>query len=289
MKKKLSGYLISKYSYPGKVYSFRRFLEEAENLDIDLREIGVADCTIINGKVYFKGELLPERDFAIVRYYVPAFTEALCRLVKKQYNNTEIIARFRNKYNQISSIKSDYFKQPKSILGSASTDYEFLQSKLGLPFIAKGLESYGGQQIFLIMNIFDYDSLKFYFNDAKEFLYQQFISESRGEDIRIFVVKGETVAAMQRTSDGDFRSNHSLGGSSARVEISDELRNIGMDIFKQTGIDFVGVELLKGSDGLYFCEINTVPGFESLDMTNDINLAKIMLEVIKLDFSEGNI
>ncbi|MBQ1566327.1 MAG: RimK family alpha-L-glutamate ligase [Erysipelotrichaceae bacterium] len=289
MKKKLSGYLISKYSYPGKVYSFRRFLEEAENLDIDLREIGVADCTIINGKVYFKGELLPERDFAIVRYYVPAFTEALCRLVKKQYNNTEIIARFRNKYNQISSIKSDYFKQPKSILGSASTDYEFLQSKLGLPFIAKGLESYGGQQIFLIRNIFDYDSLKFYFNDAKEFLYQQFISESRGEDIRIFVVKGETVAAMQRTSDGDFRSNHSLGGSSARVEISDELRNIGMDIFKQTGIDFVGVELLKGSDGLYFCEINTVPGFESLDMTNDINLAKIMLEVIKLDFSEGNI
>ena len=289
MKKKLSGYLISKYSYPGKVYSFRRFLEEAENLDIDLREIGVADCTIINGKVYFKGELLPERDFAIVRYYVPAFTEALCRLVKKQYNNTEIIARFRNKYNQISSIKSDYFKQPKSILGSASTDYEFLQSKLGLPFIAKGLESYGGQQIFLIRNIFDYDSLKFYFNDAKEFLYQQFISESRGEDIRIFVVKGETVAAMQRTSDGDFRSNHSLGGSSARIEISDELRNIGMDIFKQTGIDFVGVELLKGSDGLYFCEINTVPGFESLDMTNDINLAKIMLEVIKLDFSEGNI
>ena len=286
MKKKLSGYLISKYSYPGKVYSFRRFLEEAENLDIDLREIGVADCTIINGKVYFKGELLPERDFAIVRYYVPAFTEALCRLVKKQYNNTEIIARFRNKYNQISSIKSDYFKQPKSILGSASTDYEFLQSKLGLPFIAKGLESYGGQQIFLIRNIFDYDSLKFYFNDAKEFLYQQFISESRGEDIRIFVVKGETVAAMQRTSDGDFRSNHSLGGSSARIEISDELRNIGMDIFKQTGIDFVGVELLKGSDGLYFCEINTVPGFESLDMTNDINLAKIMLEVIKLDFSE---
>ncbi len=289
MKKKLSGYLISKYSYPGKVYSFRRFLEEAENLDIDLREIGVADCTIINGKVYFKGELLPERDFAIVRYYVPAFTEALCRLVKKQYNNTEIIARFRNKYNQISSIKSDYFKQPKSILGSASTDYEFLQSKLGLPFIAKGLESYGGQQIFLIRNIFDYDSLKFHFNDAKEFLYQKFISESRGEDIRIFVVKGETVAAMQRTSDGDFRSNHSLGGSSARVEISDELRNIGMDIFKQTGIDFVGVELLKGSEGLYFCEINTVPGFESLDMTNDINLAKIMMEVIKLDFSEGNI
>ena len=103
------------------------------------------------------------------------------------------------------------------------------------------------------------------------------------------MVKGETVAAMQRTSDGDFRSNHSLGGSSARVEISDELRNIGMDIFKQTGIDFVGVELLKGSDGLYFCEINTVPGFESLDMTNDINLAKIMMEVIKLDFSEGNI
>ena len=284
MKKKLSGYLISKYSYPGTVYAFKRLLEEAEKMNIDLREIGVADCTIINGKVYFKGELLPERDFAIVRYYVPAFTETLCKLVKRQYNDTKIIARFRNKYNQISSIKSDHFKQPKSILGSASTDYDFLQKKLGLPFIAKGLESYGGQQIFLVRNIFDYDSLKFHFNDAKEFLYQQFISESRGEDIRIFAVKGETVAAMRRTSDGDFRSNHSLGGLSAKVEITDELRNIGKDIFDQTGIDFVGVELLLGSDGFYYCEINTIPGFEALDMTNDINLAKTMLEVIQKDF-----
>ena len=286
MKKKLSGYLISKYSYPGKVYSFNRFLEEAKGLNIDLKEIGVADCTIINGKVYFKGELLPERDFAIVRYYVPAFTEALCKLVKRQYNNTEIIARFRNKYNQITSIKSDHFKQPKSILGSASTDYEFLKSKLGLPFIAKGLESYGGQQIFLIRNVFDFDSLKFHFNDAKEFLYQHFISESRGEDIRIFVVKGGTMAAMRRISDGDFRSNHSLGGSSQRVEITEQLRNIGKDIYEQTGIDFVGVELLQGEDGLYFCEVNTVPGFESLDLTNEINLAKIMLEVIAKDFKE---
>jgi len=285
MNKKLTGYLISKYSYPGTVYSFKRLLEEAVKLDIDLLEIGVADCTIINGKVYFKGELLPERDFAIVRYYVPAFTEALCRLVKKQYNDTEIIAKFRNKYNQVSLIKPNCFKQPKSILGSASTDYEFLRKKLGLPFIAKGLESYGGQQIFLIRNIFDYDSLKFHFNDAKEFLYQQFISESRGEDIRIFAVKGETIAAMMRISDGDFRSNHSLGGSSAKVEISEELRNIGKDIYEQTGIDFVGIELLKGKDGLYFCEINTVPGFESLEITNDINIARIMMDVIRKDFA----
>ena len=285
MNKKLTGYLISKYSYPGTVYSFKRLLEEAVKLDIDLLEIGVADCTIINGKVYFKGELIPERDFAIVRYYVPAFTEALCRLVKRQYNDTQIIAKFRNKYNQVSLIKPNCFKQPKSILGSASTDYEFLRKKLGLPFIAKGLESYGGQQIFLIRNIFDYDSLKFHFNDAKEFLYQQFISESRGEDIRIFAVKGETIAAMMRTSDGDFRSNHSLGGSSAEVEISEELRNIGKDIYEQTGIDFVGIELLKSKDGLYFCEINTVPGFESLEITNDINIARIMMEVIRKDFA----
>ena len=124
MKKKLSGYLISKYSYPGNVYAFNRFLEEAKNLDIDLKEIGVADCTIINNKVYFKGELLPERDFVIVRYYIPAFTEALCRLAKKQYNNTENIVKFRNKFNQLTSINSKYFKHPKSILGSASTDFE---------------------------------------------------------------------------------------------------------------------------------------------------------------------
>ncbi|MCR5095677.1 MAG: hypothetical protein K6A70_02945 [Erysipelotrichaceae bacterium] len=288
MKKKLSGYLISKYSYPGNVYAFNRFLEEAKNLDIDLKEIGVADCTIINNKVYFKGELLPERDFVIVRYYIPAFTEALCRLAKKQYNNTENIVKFRNKFNQLTSINSKYFKHPKSILGSASTDFEFLQRKLDLPFVAKGLESYGGQQIFLIRNIFDFDSLRFHFNDAKEFLYQKFISESKGEDIRIFVIKGETVSAMRRVSDGDFRSNHSLGGTSLKVEITDELKEIGRDVYEQTGVDFLGVELLQGNDGLYFCEINTIPGFESLDAINEVNLAKMMLEEIKKDFAIDN-
>ena len=288
MKKKLSGYLITRYSMPGRVYAFNRLLEEAKDLDIDLMEIGIADCTIINGKVYFKGELLPERDFAIVRYYIPAFTEGLCRQAKKVYNNTESIVRFRNKFNQLIYINSDHFKHPKSILGSASTDFEFLSRKLDTPFVAKGLESYGGQQIFLIRNIFDYDSLRFHFNDAKEFLYQKFISESKGEDIRIFVVKGETVAAMKRISDGDFRSNHSLGGKSVKVEITEQLKEIGRDIYKQTDIDFMGVELLEGNDGLYFCEINTVPGFESLDATNDVNIARIMLQEIKNDFSLDN-
>lgn len=288
MKKKLSGYLITRYSTPGSVYAFNRLLEEAKKLDIDLMEIGVADCTIINGKVYFKGSLLPERDFAIVRYYIPAFTEGLCKQAKKVYNNTESIVKFRNKFNQLNYINSDHFKHPKSILGSASTDFEFLSRKLDTPFVAKGLESYGGQQIFLIRNIFDYDSLRFHFDNAKEFLFQKFISESKGEDIRIFAIKGETVAAMKRISDGDFRSNHSLGGTSVKVDITDELKEIGRDVYKQTGVDFLGVELLEGEDGLYFCEINTVPGFESLDVTNEVNIARLMLEEIKKDFSLEN-
>ena len=93
---------------------------------------------------------------------------------------------------------------------------------------------------------------------------------------------------MRRVSDGDFRSNHSLGGTSLKVEITDELKEIGRDVYEQTGVDFLGVELLQGNDGLYFCEINTIPGFESLDAINEVNLAKMMLEEIKKDFAIDN-
>ncbi len=44
------------------------------------------------------------------------------------------------------------------------------------------------------------------------FLYQQYIRESSGRDIRLQVVGDEVVAAMERTSDTDFRANVSNGG-----------------------------------------------------------------------------
>ena len=51
-------------------------------------------------------------------------------------------------------------------------------------------------------------------------LIQEYIQESNGEDIRIFVVGNKVVASMKRTSEvGEFRSNVHRGGDAEAISL----------------------------------------------------------------------
>lgn len=74
-------------------------------------------------------------------------------------------------------------------------------------------EAYGsfGAQVYLAKNRSELDALR---NRLKYMphLYQRYVKNSSGEDIRIIVVGGKAVAAMKRKNKGDFRANIELGG-----------------------------------------------------------------------------
>ena len=63
------------------------------------------------------------------------------------------------------------------------------------------------------------------------------------------------------------------------------LRAIAADIYEQTGLDFLGIDLLFGREKPYFCEINVMPGLEGIEKSSGINVAAKVMETIRSDFA----
>ena len=54
---------------------------------------------------------------------------------------------------------------------------------------------------------------------------------------------------------------------------------------EQTGLDFLGIDLLFGREKPYFCEINVMPGLEGIEKASGINVAGKIIETIQSDFT----
>ena len=157
---------------------------------------------------------------------------------------------------------------------------DFIEKTLGYPVIVK--ESYGslGKGVY---KADDRNALEALCEKVKctPHLFQKFISSSAGKDIRVIVIGGKAVAAMQRKSDTDFRSNLELGGTAKPVEIDDCLRDICELTAKTLGLDYCGVDVLYDENGGYLvCEVNSNAFFGGIERVTGANIARLYAEYI---------
>ena len=281
---KLSGYVIEKYNNMSGAYTCHRLVEEARKQDIDLDIVGVHDCCLSSEGVRNTKFKLEKRNFIINRYKWGAIKDALNALGEKSYNRIADYDVFKNKYEQVKHLRSEEFKVPQYVLSTALFPFSLLKEKLKTPFVAKSLENSMGREIFLIEEEKQYLTLRNDFNIDKEWLFEEFISSSYGRDLRLFSIRGKAVACMMRKSKGDFRANVALGASVEAVEITPSLQNIAQDIYSLSGLDIVGIDLLFGESGYYLCEINVMPGLEGIESASGMNIAALIIEMIKKDF-----
>ena len=294
----MKGYLIEKYTNMGPAYTCRRLVEEAGLRGIDLEMIGVHDCFLEDGKVFLirgrKRQCLKPVDFIINRYKTGIIKDAINHLGKKSYNPLKPFSIYINKYEQLTRLSSSAMDMPRSILGTAGTAFEYLRERLGIPFVAKGLESSMGREVRLIRDARDLAGLSqgqngIFFPEDKTWLFQELIAYSIGRDMRLFCIRGRIVSAMERVSvrEDDFRANVALGASVRSIPITETFRKIGRDLYEQTGLDFMGIDLLYGKEKPYFCEINVMPGIEGMERASGVNLAGCIMDMIADDFLKG--
>lgn len=163
------------------------------------------------------------------------------------------------------------------------TDTDFLDkvvSLLGFPIVVKECFGSFGAQVYLAK---DKDELlgitKAY--ESVPLLFQEFISESSGRDVRINVVGDKVVTAMLRESKfGDFRSNITLGGTALPYSPTDEECSLALLATRKLGLDFAGVDILFGPDGPLLCEVNSNAHFKSTYDCTGVNLADFIAEHI---------
>lgn len=126
--------------------------------------------------------------------------------------------------------------------------------------------------------------------DEKAYLIIQEYKNNTG-DIRAHVfsydkVNYEIIAAMKRNKiKGDFRSNVSLGGTTSKIDLTDEQKKIILDTAKISGCYWVGVDLMDCEDETgkkenVVIEYNSSPGVEGISKQIKKNMFSIIFEKI---------
>lgn len=105
-------------------------------------------------------------------------------------------------------------------------------------------------------------------------LFQRFVGSSYGKDIRVAVIGGKYIAAMERCSSGDFRSNLELGGSGRAVVPPDEVVRMCEKVADILNLDYCGVDVLYGEHGYFVCEVNSNAFFRGLEAATGLNIAR---------------
>lgn len=150
-----------------------------------------------------------------------------------------------------------------------------IESLGGAPVIVKVLEGTQGIGVILAESVKVAQAIIETLQGARQnVLIQKFVSESRGRDIRAFVVGGQVVAAMRRTAQGDeFRSNVHLGGTTEALELSPEYERTAIHAAQIMGLRVAGVDMLESDDGPQVMEINSSPGLEGIEKATGVDVA----------------
>ena len=112
-------------------------------------------------------------------------------------------------------------------------------------------------------------------------LIQRFVAESRGRDIRAFVLGDRVVAAMRRSSSGDeFRSNVHRGGSTEAVELDEDYQRTAVQAAQIMGLRVAGVDMLEGAEGPLVMEVNSSPGLEGIETATELDVAGAAIDYI---------
>ncbi len=110
-------------------------------------------------------------------------------------------------------------------------------------------------------------------------LIQKFVAESRGKDIRAFVVGDRVVAAMRRVAQGaEFRSNVHRGGRTETVELEPAYAEAAVRAAQIMNLRVAGVDMLESSSGPQIMEVNSSPGLEGIEGATKLDIAGAIID-----------
>jgi ribosomal protein S6--L-glutamate ligase len=160
----------------------------------------------------------------------------------------------------------------------------------GAPVIIKLIEGTQGIGVLLAESVKQAESIIELLQSQKQnVLIQKFVAESKGRDVRAFVVGDQVVAAMRRVAQGqEFRSNVHRGGIAEPIELDEQYRETAVRCAQILGLRVAGVDMLEGANGPQVMEVNSSPGLEGIETCTHMDIAGAVIDYIaaQVDFPE---
>ncbi|GDX36201.1 hypothetical protein LBMAG18_07120 [Alphaproteobacteria bacterium] len=285
-----------------KLYSNQRIIESAQKRGHQVNFVNVGGCYLkisANAcEVFFdEGKKLSKVDVVIPRlkpamtFYGSAILRQLEIMKINLLNNSQAITQSRDKLHTLQIMAQHGLDIPITSFANSSYDTKDLIKLVGgSPLIVKLLEGTKGVGVVLAETSKASESVINAFRSLHaDVLVQQFIKESKGHDIRCFVIGNEVVASMERiASDGEFRANIHLGATAKAIEISDKERDIAIKATQLMGLDIAGVDMVRSNSGVKILEVNSSPGLEGIENASGIDIANKMIEFAERKFEKYN-
>ena len=278
-------------------YETERLLEEFGNHNIEVKLIDPNEIDIFVNKenkqsILVNGKSLPLPKFVFPRtgsgttYYIKAVIRHFERMGVPVINSSEAIDNVKDKLYTHQILAQSNLDIPNTMLLKHPIDISFVEKNIGFPVIVKKISGSYGRGVFLCENKKQLNQLVTMAELTKksyDIIIQEFVKDTWGKDLRVFVVNNKVVGCMMRqATDDDFRANLSRGGEGFPYEVNEQIEWLSSESSKALGLDIAGVDLLFQNGGYKICEVNSNPGFEGMENFTKKNIAGEIVSFIKL-------
>jgi ribosomal protein S6--L-glutamate ligase len=277
-----------------RLYSTKRLVEAAQLKGHEAVVIDHLKCDLIieqeDPHILYKGHRLDDIDAIIPRigasvtFYGTAVVRQFEMMGVFSVLESQAIVRSRDKLRSLQILSRAGLGMPKTgFTNYSKKEYNLVEELGGAPLIIKLLEGTQGLGVVLAETKKAAQSVIEAFNGLRaRIIVQEFIKESKGADIRAFVVNGEVVGAMKRQGkEGEFRSNLHRGGTATVIKLSRAEKAAALEAARVLGLSVAGVDMLQSSRGPLIMEVNSSPGLEGIEKATGIDIAGKIIEYIE--------
>jgi ribosomal protein S6--L-glutamate ligase len=284
-----------------RAYSTRRLREAALQRDHEVKVLNTLKFAIDLEQgapdLYYRQKHLSAYDAVLPRigasitYYGTAVVRQFQEMDVFCANTAHGIANSRDKLRSLQILSRHHVGIPRTTFVRDKKDVlPAIERVGGAPVIIKLIEGTQGIGVLLAETVNAAESIiELLQSQRQNVLIQKFVAESKGRDIRAFVVGDRVVAAMRRVAQGqEFRSNVHRGGVAEPVELDEQYRETAVRCTQIMGLRVAGVDMLEGKDGPQIMEVNSSPGLEGIETCTGLDVAGAVIDYIaaQVDFPE---
>ncbi|GJM18354.1 MAG: putative alpha-L-glutamate ligase [Phycisphaeraceae bacterium] len=285
-------------------YSTRRLKQAAESRDHKVKVLNTLKFSIElaaeEPELYYRGKLLSEYDAVLPRigasitYYGTAVLRQCEQMDIYTPNTSSGIGNSRDKLRSLQILSRHDIGIPlTNFVRDRSDVIPAIERVGGAPVIIKVLEGTQGVGVILAESVKSAEAIVETLRGANQnVLIQRFVAESKGKDIRAFVVGDRVVASMRRVAQaGEFRSNVHRGGKAEAIDLDPAYERTAVRAAQILGLRVAGVDMLEGADGPQVMEVNSSPGLEGIEGATGLDIAGAVVDFIasQVNFPELDI
>jgi ribosomal protein S6--L-glutamate ligase len=293
-----SGLRIGLLASNPELYSNKRIIEAGESRGHEMFFLNIKECYMkldaTTPEIHYRGGRVLDDFDAIIPRIRPSITFYGCALTRQFealkvfcLNSASAITQSRDKLYSLQLLLNHGIEIPTTGFANSPLDTDDLIKMVGgSPLIVKLLEGTQGKGVVLAETKKAAESVINAFKSLNaNILVQEFIKEANGKDLRLFVVDGKVVAAIQREAlPGEFRANIHLGGSATIIKASPEEKKIAIKAAKAMDLKVAGVDIIRSSKGPLLLEVNSSPGLEGIEGATHKDIAGEMIKAIEKNF-----